>query len=603
MAAAEADKMRAAAAKASLLGERNTAAHLEQEQYQRWLQTNANTLKTVNSLRASEAQSTLAASAALKSLNAELQENKRLNAITSARENINSRQNYAEFWLANTAADPTKNEKIRAYLERKRAATGYSSMGAGVSPGFAKLMVTESLLGSGAKEAAGHAVGTTFLGRMIGALGGHEGKMGMMQLIHTFRATFDALVAGINPWRVFLYEMPQLLQSITLIGGTALRTLMSLAAIGGTVAAIIGAPFLYLWRVNSIAGNLSKFKLPDLDTGYVARVDSLAESYRHIANAIRDTINLYNSATAASGRALKAMEAQFALQKEMDGIAKARAIQAAMGDAQKIAAIEKQYEQLGIQREAARLDAEKANKIAERAALEKEIAEKRREIAAIKTGEEPQHRRTLADLKLAADEAKKFILENSGDDPGWFRRQGRYLSAGLRSGGFLAGMINPQGGDMVTRELMNIESDAKKQDMARAQAIVSQYERLLNLEQKRNDSIKEREKLQTEAEKKSQRFAELSMEINAADNEKADILARMNKLADAKAGQADQNALFGGSSGGARDLTANQRIGAFAMSHQLTLVDLTRSGNAVRAEQLSILKEIAGKPPGIPGFN
>jgi hypothetical protein len=453
--------------------------------------------------------------------------------------------------------------------------------------------LTSSMAGAGAQA------GSSFMAKFLAQLGGS----GTSQIISVISNTASSFGAGISPARIIAQQLPNLLQSLTFGAVNLLKLLAKIAIVGGSVAAIIAAPFIYLWRVGSIAGNLAKFKLPDLDTGYVARVDSVAESYRKIANAIRETVNQYNSATAAAARAHKVMESQFQLQREIDSINKAREIQNAMGDSQKIAAIEKQYEQLGIQRETAKLDAEKANKIAERAALEKEIAEKQKQIASIGTGGEKAHERTMGDLKTAAEAAKKFLEENPTDEPGWFRRQGRYLSASLRSGGFVAGMANPQGGDAVTKELMAAESAAKRQDIARAQAAIHQYQRMLDLENQRNIAIKEREKLQTEAEKKSQRYAELSMEINAADKEKADILTRMNKLADAKAGQTDQNALFGGGGGAGRELTANQRIGAFAMSHQLTLVDLTRAGNTQRAQTNALLETIAGKPPGIPGFN
>lgn len=447
---------------------------------------------------------------------------------------------------------------------------------------------------------AGATAGSGFLARFLAKLGGHEGKMGMMQLVHTGRATFDALVAGISPWRVFLYEMPQLLQSITLIGGTALQTLKSLAIFGGSVAAIIGAPFLYFWRTSAMAGGLAKFKLPDVSSDYIARVDTVADSYRRIATAIRDTVNQYNNATSAAERAHKAMEAQFALQKELDSIAKERAIQAAHGDKLRIAAIEKQYEQLGIQRETSRLDAEKAAKIRERAALEKEIAEKQKQIAGITVGGDKQHTQTMKQMEAQYEAAKKFIAENVADDPGPIRKYFRLLRAQLLSGGAVAGMTNPMQGARMTQELLNEEAKGKQNDLERAQLVVKQYQELLNLENSRNVAIKEREKLQSEAEKQGERYAQLTQEINDADKEKAQILQRMNTLAGAKAGQIDQNAIFGG--GSARDLTANQRIGAYAPGNGMTAVDVGKQTNVKLDAIHTTIKEFK-KPGGLPGFD
>ena len=441
---------------------------------------------------------------------------------------------------------------------------------------------------------AGAAAGQSFLARMLAALGGHEGKMGMMQLIHTGRATFDALVAGISPWRVFLYEMPQLLQSITLIGGSALKVLASIAAVGGSIAAIIAAPFLYLWRVSSIADRLSKFKLPDLDTSYIARVDNLAESYRKIANAIRDTVNQYNSATAAAERANKAMEAQFQLQSELDNIAKERAIQAALGDKNRIAAIEKQYEQLNIQREAEKLDAQKASKVAEKAALEKEIAEQQKKIAAIKFGADDKHTQTMSDLEKAFQEAKKTIAE-AQNQPGFFGRIWRDLRVGAQSGGFAKGLVtaNPNEVSRLSNEQLAAEAQAQKDDLERAKNIVAQYLRLKNLEQARTDAIKDREKLQSEAEKKSQRYAELTMQINDSEKEKAQILARMNTLAAAKGGQIDQNTRFGGGAGGAASVTERERIGLGAASSiQVSILDVAKQHKQISVQQLAAMQQM-----------
>jgi hypothetical protein len=61
-----------------------------------------------------------------------------------------------------------------------------------------------------------------------------QSKMGASEMVHSIRATFDALAAGQSPFRVFLTQAPQIAQSLLLIGGR-------FAIIAGSVAAAAAA--------------------------------------------------------------------------------------------------------------------------------------------------------------------------------------------------------------------------------------------------------------------------------------------------------------------------------------------------------------------------
>lgn len=259
MAVKEGEKLRKAVASANLEGRRNTAAHLEMERYQQWLEGNVSTLKTVKDAREADTRAALANSAALKQLNAELAETKRLASLSSANaasvQGSVARQNYMDWWMSNTAANPDKNAKIKAYFDRKRAATGYASMGAGVSSGFAKLMAKEAEIAAGT---AGGKAATGFLARFMEKMKGTGGS-GMSQLISVFSNTASSLGAGISPARIFAQQAPNFIQAFTLMSKNAFAAIMRFLfnpftwAITGLVAVAAGGAYLVYRHFKNLA--------------------------------------------------------------------------------------------------------------------------------------------------------------------------------------------------------------------------------------------------------------------------------------------------------------------------------------------------------------
>ncbi len=77
----------------------------------------------------------------------------------------------------------------------------------------------------------------------LGTLGVH-GQGGIAQLIHVARASFDSLVSGMSPWRVFLQQAPQVAQAFVSIGRGATMMILRFVPVAGALAAVAGA---FIW--------------------------------------------------------------------------------------------------------------------------------------------------------------------------------------------------------------------------------------------------------------------------------------------------------------------------------------------------------------------
>jgi hypothetical protein len=163
----------------------------------------------------------------------------------------------------------------------------------------------------------GAAAGEGFMARFTAKFAGQSGKMGLMQLIHTLRATFDAVVAGINPWRVFLYEAPQALQAVTLMGGGMIKILGVVAVAAAAVAALIASPFIYLHRVNSLAKSLATMDRVDIAKPDLSRMSAYEEGWRRIQRAIAAASDEINSANTRFDTMTKLMDQAHATEKKM----------------------------------------------------------------------------------------------------------------------------------------------------------------------------------------------------------------------------------------------------------------------------------------------
>lgn len=428
-----------------------------------------------------------------------------------------------------------------------------------------------------------------------------QGSGGISQLVSVVSNTLSSLGSGMSPARIFMQQGPNVLQAFLSISGNLLTMLSKIAVLGGALGAIFAAPLVYLWRINAIAKSISETAILDIKTEYIARLDRVSTSWRRIAEAVKAAAQEYNSASAAAKRAMDVMDQQAKLQNELDTIAKERDTRRAAGDPVKLAAIEREYAQLAIERESARLAEQKAIKQRELLGLQKEITAKMTEAAGITTGQDDKHQELLTNMKAQYEADMKLVRESVTNQPGWFGRQMKYLGASVMSGGFIAGMANPQGGDRLTQELLAEQARVRRIDLDAAQQRIRQYQAVLNLEKARTDLIEKRKKLEDEGESKSKRAAELQLEIAAADRERMTILNNMQTVANARNRLNEQTMWLGGQRNRGGDLTENQRIGAFSTGAML-MVDLNRQ-QVTELKNLNVaVNKLVAKPAGVPGY-
>jgi len=133
---------------------------------------------------------------------------------------------------------------------------------------------------------------------------------------------------------------------------------------------------------------------------------------------------------------------------------------------------------------------------------------------------------------------------------------------------------NASDGDLMTRNLMYQEDAAHQNELTTARKIVDQYKQLLDAENARNIKIEERNKLQADSVKNAARLATLDSEIAEAQKTMDTAVANAQVITDAKKTALDR--ISGGGGGARADLTANQRIGAYAMPGQLSMMDIAK---------------------------
>ena len=484
------------------------------------------------------------------------------------------------------------NEKQNAYLAKKRA-MGMGG-GSGMAPGFAKLLATESAIIGGQ---GGAAAATGWFANFANNLKGH-GSGGMQQLIHVGRATFDSLASGMSPWRVMMQQAPQALQAFASMTGSALTKLMGVifnpitigvAAAVGAIAA--GGYFIYRYFSNLSAGlenvgekfgvaraSMSELREEMVKSGDAARdftkwMHSLAGATLSVADKtdillkrLREQFQLEMEIAkmkGASPQKLLGMELD-QLQKEQDVVNRAR---------------ELAYEKKAIHEKEAR-DAEAAikNSASDRIAIGKAEAESG---MAAKFGDAIREKLNIGSMERA--------LEIGGKDSTFTRRefvgQGMngeeiYTESEVRYADALDGLKNT---------IVDIDVDGKHfhGSLAQAQREMEGY----------NATAEKLKKVQADlAEILAKKQALTQQDVDSIRNlshQEADLISAINLK-----NQFGPTIAAGGGAAGSRDLTANQRIGAYAMPGQTTMIDLTRQIVAQTKITNEKLDKIVNHPGG-----
>lgn len=569
--------------------------------------------KTIADVNAAENASILANSAALKQLNAERlaakSELERYNAALSKSSGFENdrlkilkdqsvwEQKLAAFRASKggnksvigdsmTVVEPEAARKIREYQAKKA-----SIMGGGASNFQKYISIEQGVSGTIAWENKGKEAGKTWFSGFAKNLQGH-GSGGIQQLIHVGRATVDSLASGMSPWRVMMQQAPQAFQAFASMGGTAaLKFITAFGTAFAAIGAIIAAPFIYFSRVNGLAERLAPRKLIDFSREYIPLVDKTADGLYRMAKAAQRVNEEYRGATASAARFQKQLDDQFETQKQLDAQRKENEIQRANGDTAKIAEIENRYGQLEVQRAQEKALADKQAKQAELKALQKEVADLEARKAGIKVGDDGKHAQVLATAKARAEDAQKMLDEenkrqNDEADQSMLgrgvRKAGKWIGNMYQSGGLGEAMIPTPGtvvgGIKKGNELGKVVDEARQKDLDLARQQVKEYQKLMDAENARNKAIEERNRLQGDSEKNSARIAQLQNEIADADKNAAAANNNMTALEEARAENRNQKAANGQVVRN-RDLTANQRIGAYAMPQVQTQIELQKKTN------------------------
>ena len=531
------------------------AAKTELDRYNTSLQANTSGLKTVADANKAENDELLRKSAILKQLNKERQQMRGISG---------------DLMTVPANADYIRKNKQNEYLLRKAGIMG--TMGGGMAPGFAKLLATESAMSeSGTKASQG------WLAGFVNNLKGH-GSGGMQQLIHVGRATFDSLASGMSPWRVMLQQAPQALQAFASMTGEALSKIFrmafnpitlgitaALAAVGG------GAYMIYRHFQNLQVGlenvaqrfGLARTTMSEMHDEMVKSADA-ARDFTHWMHSLAGAAMSVADKTAV---VLKRLREQFELEKEIAKLRGATPQQLLKMEMQQLQkeqdvvnrARELAYEKRAIHQQEAR-DAQKAIKDSETDRAMIGSAEKRSAFMS-SVG-------TAIKKQLGLDKLERQ-QEVFGSDS---MLEGEIIGSNPMTGQPIYGQRQTvsQKIESLANTIVDIEVEGQKFHGSLADA-----NREMLARQGKAEQLKRVQEELKETLAKKQKLTQDDVEsIRSLSKQEADIISAMNmKL------QYGPTIAAGGGATAARDISANQRIGAYAMPQVQTQIELQKKTN------------------------
>ena len=452
---------------------------------------------------------------------------------------------YMDWWIQNTAATPTAYQKQQAYLAKKVGIMGAGGM-SGVAPGFSKLMATEAKMAETA---------------IAGSVANSKRHItGLTGVIRESMVILREIMMGRGAGRI--------MGSVTLleqyIASMAKISAASLATWGAAVAVVLFGAYEKIWGIKKLARELT-FDLSAVDIGdtYIAKLD------RHISNAknaqrelneeIRKTTEQYNSAAEAAKRISDITNQHFEHQRQMNRLSNAP---------------ESVKNQRELEINMAERAQQIANKEAEQAALkaesEKKYAEVRQRFSSLPTKQEDEDTQKKLDEKARA--ARDFL---KNPESFWQKAQEAYMEN--------------VGGLLHRGEWVKYFDELKNRGAVGAQAAIDAANNFKD-KSTQNDISRGLMNGDLEVAKKSASGAvAIGLDLPRMRAEAAQKNQDEAELNRAKM-------LSGGR--GSMDLTANQRIGAFAMPQQTTMIDLTRKVVANGVEANKKLDELVKKTSG-----
>ena len=448
------------------------------------------------------------------------------------------------------------------------------TIGGGMAPGIDKLLATESAMSeSGTKASQG------WLAGFVNNLKGH-GSGGMQQLIHVGRATFDSLASGMSPWRVILQQAPQALQAFASMTGEALSKIFRMAfnpitlGITAALAAVGGGAYLIYRHFQNLQVGLEnvaqRFGLAR--TTMSEMHDEMVKS----GDAARDFTgwmhSLARATTTVADRVevlLRRMREQFELEKEIArqrGATPQQLLQMEMAQLQKEKDLLNESIKLAEKNKALHLqeakDAQAAlnNSANDRIAIGK--AEKRAELTS-KFGDAIREQLGLDKMERGAELAgpngtfirRAVVGYDVSGNPVFGDQQVKYADEIARLNNTVVDI------EVEGQKFHGSLADANREMLGQQAAA----EKLKNIQAELAEKLKNSKEL-TDQDKES---------IRSLTKQRDDILASIGLKQ-----KYGPTLAAGGGSNVARDISANQRIGAYMMPQVQMQVELARQANA-----------------------
>ena len=427
-----------------------------------------------------------------------------------------------------------------------------------ISPARSHLADVERIAGevTGKKAGVGYAKGWRMAGPMF---------------ISALRDSFASLASGAPISQVFAQQAPQVLQAFTMIGASAGKVFAGALA----AAAIVAAPFIYLWRVGAGAKKLAGEEVSDNPVTRILHLNQEAESNRKLADALRDAERAYWGAAESAKRYGESTAYAIDHARKMLDIAKQMAMLSARTPGQSVE-VERNFGMAQLQLSKLERASEIDKKRIEAERLLQESKKSKAEADKIKAPSVESEERTMSKIRADAENAQKKKTEWMSQDPersrggnlwgkgaldnglsgwigntmGWFEAVGR---TNLRSIGrvFTEGIGNDE-------EFRGMELETQRQYDSQIKTL----DKFLDRKHSNQVSREKKQKLDEEARKKAADARALDLEVSnlekvAKAKEKAEAEAEESRIAMIRKTQFM-------SMGARPDLTSNQKIGAYA---------------------------------------
>lgn len=433
---------------------------------------------------------------------------------------------------------------------------------------------------------AGTIAGGSFFTRFLDKMKG-PGSGSMSQLVSVVSNTMSSLGSGINPARVLAQQLPNVGQALLTLSsdmiGLLKRTLFNPIAAGITGALIGG---LVAWRqyratMDFFTKNYTDSPKSDYIAAALQRGSALINIQREIESSVRRTAEAHDSAASSAAREADAVKAKYDHLRKMNQLTGGSSGE----KSQRNAELDHAERMEMIQQ-----------KEKEKAALLAESEKKKQEAADIlrNTTSQASEGDKIANVKKQLDDARASLAKiEESKKTGWL------ADAAARA----IGLLNPnplargevdlskrglmQAGSELTADGYTAKDYAAEEKAARA--LVAELEKKTK---EQIDGTQSSKRAREEGERLSKEAQEAAKKATQIDKD----LPQMRADAERDRKNALEALAAGDSASGTRtrgDLTANQRIGAYAGTYQPTMLNETKQIKANTAKTAEMLEKVS----------